>query len=375
MGTKISLLQSTYIIDGVTQELTPAAILDAVSELAPAAEDAIAARIVDESLEPEVSPAEWDAEEIDVYLNAVLEKLGGEREVPLIFADSYTRFRIATALLDCLWRMGSFRIGDVSLDAAWHWNTEELGASSAFYSSIQAAGEFLDSLGVSLRSYEASAGYPYCSLAFAPGLRGGTDEESLIERPYTTASPKLGAASLPSSLVPDESSWIVYIPFDSSAYRMGGSLFAQAMKFARPVAPLVDDADYFQDCFEVVRELVEDGIIISASTVGDGGLLTALKGMTTERTGAEIDLSDLKKATSEDDNVRLLFAEVPGALIQVRDADFDYIDAELLLQDVAFYPLGHPVAGGNIRVKSSAKTGIQNILDALARRQGGEGED
>ena len=375
MDTKISLLQSTYIIDGVAKELTPAAILDAVSEIAPAAEGEIPARIVDESLEPEVSPAQWDAEEIDVYLTAVLQKLGEAREVPLIFADSYTRFRIVTALLDCLWRMGSFRIGDVCLDASWHWNTEAVGASSAFYSSVQAAGEFLDSLGVSLRSYEATAGYPYCSLSFTPGLRGSNDEESIIERPFTTAAPKLGAASLPSSLVADESSWIVYIPFDSSAYRMGGSLFAQAMKFARPVAPLVDDADYFQDCFEVVRELVEDGIIIAASTVGDGGLLASLKAMTTARTGAEIDLSDLKKATSEEDIVRLLFAEVPGALIQVRDADFDYIDAELLLQDVAFYPLGHPVAGGNLRVKSSAKTGIQHILDALARRQGGEGED
>ena len=51
-------------------------------------------------------------------------------------------------------------------------------------------------------------------------------------------------------------------------------------------------------------------------------------------------------------------------------------DAELLLQDVAFYPLGHPVLnGGAVRVKSSAKTGIQNILASLVQRQGGEGED
>ena len=97
--------------------------------------------------------------------------------------------------------------------------------------------------------------------------------------------------------------------------------------------------------------------------------------MTGPKTGAEIELSDLKKSVGEEEIVRLLFSEVPGALIQVRDEDFDYIDAELLLQDVAFYPLGHPVSGGHIRVKSSAKTGLQTILDALARRQGGEGED
>ena len=97
--------------------------------------------------------------------------------------------------------------------------------------------------------------------------------------------------------------------------------------------------------------------------------------MASSKAGAQIDLSDLKKSVGEDDIVRLLFSEIPGALIQVRDEDFDYIDAELLLQDVAFYPLGHPAPGGHIRVKSSAKTGLQSILEALARRQGGEGED
>ena len=67
---------------------------------------------------------------------------------------------------------------------------------------------------------------------------------------------------------------------------------------------------------------------------------------------------------------------MPGVVIQIRDIDFDYIDAELLLQDVAFYPLGHPAAnGGAVRVRSSAKTGIQNILESLVQRQGGEGED
>ena len=56
-------------------------------------------------------------------------------------------------------------------------------------------------------------------------------------------------------------SWIVYIPFDSSPYRLGGSLLAQAMQINSPLAPALDDAPYFVDCYEVVRELVEDGIV------------------------------------------------------------------------------------------------------------------
>ena len=81
-------------------------------------------------------------------------------------------------------------------------------------------------------------------------------------------------------------------------------------------------------------------------------------------------------ATGEKNIIRILFAEIPGVIIQVRDSDFDYLDAELLLQDVAYYPLGHPLRnGGELSVRSSEKTGIQNILESLIRNQCGEGED
>ena len=194
--------------------------------------------------------------------------------------------------------------------------------------------------------------------------------------PNAAANPYIAAAGIPASFQPDESSWIVYIPFDSSSYRLGGSLLAQTLGANPPLAPQIDDAPYFVDCFEVVRELVEDGIVIAGATVGEGGLLSALKGMATSRTGAVLDLSDLRRAAGGTDIVNLLFAEVPGALIQIRDIDFDYIDAELTLQDVAFYPLGHPVQnGGAVRVKASARTGIQTILESLVQKQGGEGED
>ena len=73
---------------------------------------------------------------------------------------------------------------------------------------------------------------------------------------------------------------------------------------------------------------------------------------------------------------RLLFAEVPGAIIQIRDEDYDYLDAEFMLQDVVFYPLGHPVHGrSEIKVDASGKNGILNILESIIRSQSSEGED
>ena len=125
--------------------------------------------------------------------------------------------------------------------------------------------------------------------------------------------------------------------------------------------------------------MVEDNVIIAGCTVGDGGLLTALKKMATaagNKVGARISLAELMSASREQDIVRILFAEVPGVIIQIRDEDYDYLDAEFMLQDVVFYPLGHPVHGrGEIKVDASGKSGIQSILESIIRSQSSEGED
>ena len=145
------------------------------------------------------------------------------------------------------------------------------------------------------------------------------------------------------------------------------------------MAPDPTDPDYFIDCYEVLREMVEDNVVIAGATVSDGGLLTTLKKMAVaagDKVGARINLSELMAANREQDIVRILFAEVPGVIIQIRDEDYDYLDAEFTLQDVIFYPLGHPVHGkGEIKVDASGKTGIQSILESIIRSQSSEGED
>ena len=63
-------------------------------------------------------------------------------------------------------------------------------------------------------------------------------------------------------------------------------------------------------------------------------------------------------------------------MIQIRDIDFDYIDAEMLLQDIVYFPLGHPdVTGRDITVTETGKSTIESILDSLIRSQSSEGED
>ena len=340
-------LYCKYIIDGVPQELTPAGLLAPVLEKAPEQELA-GGTVLDETIDPAPGPIVLDASQTDAYLAAIR---GVERAIPVPFAAPCTRGRIAEALVDSLWRVGNFRLDDLALTVKWTFNHGTVGDMAAFYASVESAADYIDALGLMLRRCVCESG-PF-------GVK--------------LATPFSGAPLLvDDELRPDPQSWLVYVPFDTSEYRLGGSLLAQALGLRGGTAPQLTDADYFIDCFELVRELAEDGILLSAVTIGSGGLGAALRKLCDTGTGASVDLSDVLRASGASAPA-VLFSEVPGALLQVRDADFDYIDAEFLLQDVAYFPLGHPVPGGDLNIAATDRPGIQTILESLM--QNAEGED
>ncbi|MBP5626432.1 MAG: hypothetical protein J6W98_05880 [Bacteroidales bacterium] len=375
MAEKTSALHATYVLDGVQEEYTPAQLLDAVTE--PEGRHPLTApaevRAVDETLDPVFRGLDLEPACTDAYLEAVC---AAKKLVPAASADAYTRVRVASALIDALWRTGRFRLGDLRLDATWRWNESPVGARAAFYESVRAAADYVDALGLKFSGYRYSRTTGASELTLRTRIARDADEEDygFVSEPFRSEHPVLGARrSCPATLAPDPQSWVIYVPFDTSDYRLGGSLLAQILDIGAGPAPQITDADYFLDCHEVIRELVEDGILLSGATVGEGGLLKTVRQMA-DGVGLTLDVSDVLRAYQEQNALRVLFAEVPGAVIQIQDADFDYLDAELLLQDVAFFPLGHPdPARTDVRVKASAKSGIQTILESLM--QNAEGED
>ena len=83
-------------------------------------------------------------------------------------------------------------------------------------------------------------------------------------------------------------------------------------------------------------------------------------------------IRDICKAYGDEKPVRVLFSEVPGVVIQIADIDYDYVDAELILQDVVYYPIGHPTPG-KPGVNLTGKVEIPQILESLLNTL--EGED
>ena len=387
MDEKVSALYSEYIIDGVPQELTPARILDAClteDGSRPPLPSSVPDPVVDETVDPAPKPCDTDPAHIDEYLKRIRAIKSGV--FPVAFPETYTKSRIACALIDAIWRKGHFRLGDLALRLDWTWNPQRIGDMAAFYASVSSAADYVDSLGLRISGYSYSETEGESDVTAVPSLavqRQETDPsvpddpDFFTELPFRTEHPRLRVQNFhPSKFLPDAASWLIYVPFENCEYRLGASLLAQALGSSGAVAPQLVDPDYFIDCYEVVRELVEDGIVLSGVTVGRGGLISALKRMAGPKVGAGVELAGLMRATGEKDIVRLLFAEVPGVIFQIADIDYDYVDAELLLQDIAFYPLGHPVPGeSGVNVTSSDTTGIQTILESLIRSQSSEGED
>lgn len=383
-----SALYSHYIIDGIRQDMTPADLLDECMEYD---EDEMQYNepfgtfgdIVDETSDLPVTSFTYDPEKNLEYAYAAAEASGKERPFAMLYPEHFTRLRIAEALTSRLWSKGHFRLGNLRLWAQWDWNTRPVGNMASYYLSTSAASDYIYSLGVRMSDYLFIEGDGQSNARFFAWLPETEleDEEDLHESilfkssPYESRHPWIGDdRKCPAVMTDDPDSWIVYIPFDTCAFKLGGSLLAYINGHNGGPAPQILDADYFIDCYEVVRELVEDGIVSAGISIGSGGLAAAAVKFC-EGMGMKLDISGIMSSYQENDSTKVLFGEIPGVLIQIRDNDYDYFDSQMLLQDIAYYPLGQPSESGKgIRFSEKGRNGVAEILASLLG-QTSEGED
>ena len=383
-----SALYSHYIIDGIRQEMTPAELLDECMEYDESdipSSDTFGTfdDIIDESTDPAVTPFTYDRNRNEEYASMTAEASTADRPFTMLYPEHFTKLHIANALTSRLWSTGHFRLGNLRLWAQWDWNTEPTGNMASFYASVSAASDYTYSLGVRMSDYLFIEGDGENSARFFAWLPETDmhEEEEIHDpilfksSPYESRHPWIGDnRKCPAVMVDDPDSWLVYVPFDTCGFRLGGSLLAEIKGHDGGPAPQIMDADYFIDCYEVVRELVEDGIISAGVSIGNGGLATAALRFC-EGKGAKFDISGIMSSYQEIDSTRILFGEIPGVLIQIQDNDYDYFDSQMLLQDIAYYPLGHPSASADgLRFCEKSRNGVAEIL-ASRMGQASEGED
>ena len=349
--------------------------------------------IVDESIEPPLSAQSYESSKIQEYIGQTSSGAGSERQFRMLYPGHFTRLQIAQALIGRIWSKGHFRLGDLRLWAQWIWDSRPVGNMAAFYSSISEASDYIYGLGVKLTDYifmdtdGTSSAKFYAWLPEEDLDEDDADDQMhevpavlphhniLFKAPYESSHPWISEERMcPRTLVDEPESSLIFIPFDPCSFKLGGSLLAEITGHEGGAAPNIQDPDYFIDCYEVVRELIEDGVILSGVTVGDGGLAAAANTLCQGK-GLDLDIGGIMASYQENDAMKVLFGEVPGVLLQVSAIDYEYLDSQLILQDVAYYPVGKPSdEHSGVVVSQSSKADVSDILAALLA-QASEGED
>ncbi|MGM9785964.1 MAG: AIR synthase-related protein [Candidatus Cryptobacteroides sp.] len=375
-----SMLNSQYIIDGVRYDVPPAVLLgeETVTEGCP--------DIVDETKEPSLAACRYAQDRIGEYMEAVAAGSAdtGTRPFNMVSPEHFSMIRTAGALTGMLWKEGHFRLGDLCARLDWKWDTAPVGNMAAFYSSVESVCGYLYDLGVRISGYSVGtvSGDSYFNIEAglddhsSNGDESDADDQFLFKSsPYESRHPWLGEGrKCPEQAKADSHDWLIYIPFDPCRFKIGDSLLAWTQGDSTGVAPAIADPDYFIDCYEVVRELVEDGIITAGTQTAEGGLAAALERMSTG-CGIRVDLSGVTSSYQETDLVKILFGEVPGALVEISDENFDYFDSQMLLQDVAYYPVGRPAPQcSGVNIGEGGKADVADIIASLME-QASEGED
>ena len=377
MKEKESALFSRYVIDGVRCDATPYEMLaECMSDAVIDEEyDEEYADIVDESTDPPLTSFTYRNEDNASYISQVAE-YQEERPFRMLYPSSFSRQRIAGALLERIWNKGHYKLGDLNLWAEWKWNSRPLGNMAAFYRSVEATSQYIYGLGVNLEDYLFIEGDEGSNVKFFSWLEEEFEDNGLFKSsPYESRHPWISEErKCPSTVIDEPDSWLIYIPFDTCGFRLGDSLLTQVNGHNGGKAPDINDPDYFIDCYEVVRELVEDEVVVAGVNVADGGLITAAQRMC-GKLGIDMDISGIISSYQNDSRSRILFGEVPGIIMQISGENYDYVDSQLLLQDVAYYTIGQVSSTHKgLKITNSSKSDLADILASLIR-QTSEGED
>jgi phosphoribosylformylglycinamidine synthase len=255
-----------------------------------------------------------------------------------------SRLAIAEALTNLAWAPLEQGLRGVSLSANWMWPAKNPGEDARLYRAVEAASDFAIALGINIPTGKDSLSMTQKygeAKVYAPGTviisaAGEVTDARRIVSPV---------------LAPDAGSEIVYIDFSRDRFKLGGSSLGQILNKVGTDAPDVKDAAYFAAAFAALQRLIAGGYLLAGHDISAGGMITTLLEMcfSDDRLGLEIDLSYLP----EKDIVKILFAENPGVLVQVKECRA--VSSLLDEAGVAYHFLGRPGEAGRLRLKQGER--------------------
>ncbi|GHV52067.1 phosphoribosylformylglycinamidine synthase [Bacteroidia bacterium] len=252
---------------------------------------------------------------------------------------------IAEALTNIVFAPLTYRLEGVSLSANWMWPCRNEGEDARLYKAVQAASDFACELGINIPTGKDSLSM---TQKYADGkvLSPGT---VIISAGAEVSDVRKIISPV---ILNDKNTYIYYIDFSFDSLKLGGSALAQVLNKLGDDVPTVKDSAYFSDAFNAVQEAIVQGLIQAGHDISAGGMLVALLEMCFANVegGLEVNIDSI----SEQDIVKILFAENPGILVQVKDKKaFEHLMREA---GVGFAVVARPV---NERHLLISKGGIE----------------
>ncbi len=282
--------------------------------------------------------------------------IGHAPQVALVDPAAGSIMAIAEALTNIVFAPLTHGLGGISLSANWMWPCRNAGEDARLYDAVEAASEFAISLGINIPTGKDS-------LSMTQKYEGG---ESVLS-PGTVIISAAGEVSNVKQIVSpvlqlDRESYLYHIDFSFAPLALGGSTLAQSLGQLGEVTPSVEEAEYFRDAFSAVQELISSGYVLAGHDISAGGMITTLLEMCFANTqgGLEVDLSDIP----ERDLIKLLFAENPGVVLQVKDREA--VEEVLRSHSIGFAMIARPTAERTMTIRQ----GKQSLsLDIDQKRQ------
>ena len=249
----------------------------------------------------------------------------GERPpVALLNPAASARLAVAEAISNIMCA-NIDQISDIKLSANWMAAAGQAGEDQALFEGVKAIGmEMCPALGIAI-----PVGKDSLSMR-TTWQDEGTDKSvtSPMTGVITAFAPVVDVRkTLTPELKADFDSVLVRIDLSKGQFRLGGSILNQVFKTIGQVTPDVDNFDDFKAFFALVQDWNNRGLIQAYHDIGDGGLLATV---------AEMMFASRLGVSLQDQTTAALFAEEIGAVLQMRRADWDAVQAELadsLLKD------------------------------------------
>lgn len=241
--------------------------------------------------------------------SGIATSIGHAPQAALIDPAAGSVLAIAEALTNIVFAPLQDGIQSVSLSANWMWPCKNPGEDARLYAAVEACSDFACKLGINIPT--------------------GKDSLSMTqkygeEKVYSPGTVIISAAAevknirkiVSPTLAYIKGTYIYYIDFGFDTFKLGGSALYQTLNAIGEEVPQIPDAEYFKNAFQAVQDLIDRGLIIAGHDVSAGGMITALLEMcfANPQGGIECRLDKIRN----EDIIKILFAENPGILIQVK---------------------------------------------------------